>query len=313
MSTPLPRRHLLQAALATATAAAGITATALPLASHAAQPVTTGGAPLTLTVHNPAADGIFPVNSVLVSGPTEAVLIDAQFQRKDAQALVRLIQASGKRLTTILISHGDPDYYFGLDVLQAAFPQARIVATAETVAHIQASKDAKLAYWGPILKDDAPQTLVVPQVLSGHRLTVDGQTLEITGPEATRRVVWIPSLRAVVGGIPVLARIHVWMADTQSPASRQAWRSTLRAIEALRPAVIVPGHELPAADGRPSRDLSALRFTRDYLDAFETEAARARDAAGLIAAMQRRYPDLGEVSSLEISAKVIKGEMAWPQ
>ncbi|MFM2405114.1 MAG: hypothetical protein RL223_2994, partial [Pseudomonadota bacterium] len=101
------------------------------------------GAPLTLTVHNPAADGIFPVNSVLVSGPTEAVLIDAQFQRKDAQALVRLIQASGKRLTTILISHGDPDYYFGLDVLQAAFPQARIVATAETVAHIQASKDAK--------------------------------------------------------------------------------------------------------------------------------------------------------------------------
>ena len=31
----------------------------------------------------------------------------------------------------------------------------------------------------------------------------------------------------------------------------------------------------------------------------------------LIAAMKKRYPDLGEESSLELSAKVAKGEMKW--
>ena len=142
---------------------------------------------------------------MIVTGPKEAVLIDAQFQRNDAQAVVEKIKATGKRLTTVYISHYDPDYYFGLNVVRAAFPQADIVATPETVAKITSSKDGKLAHWGPILKDNAPQALVVPKPLAGRSLKVDGQTLEITGPEPTRSFVWIPSLKAVVGGIPVLA------------------------------------------------------------------------------------------------------------
>jgi len=294
--------HLLRMPLASAMAL-GFAASAL-----AASPT-----PLKVEVYNPLDKGMFPVSSVIVSGAKEAVLIDAQFQRNDAQAVVQKIKATGKQLTTVYISHYDPDYYFGLDVVLAAFPKARIVATPETVAKIKASKDGKLAYWGPILKENAPKTLVVPQPLAARSLTVDGQALEITGPEPTRSFVWIPSIKAVVGGIPVLANVHVWVADTQSPASRQDWRKTLDAIAALQPASVVPGHYLLGADGSTPRDLAAVRFTRDYLDAFEEEAAKAADAAALIAAMKRRYPDLGEESSLELSAKVIKGEMKWPQ
>lgn len=269
--------------------------------------------PLQLQVYNPGDKAVFPVSSVIVSGPKEVVLIDAQFQRNDAQALVEKILATGKRLTTVYVSHSDPDYYFGLDVIRAAFPDARIVATPETVAKIQASKDGKLAHWGPILKDNAPQALVVPQPLAQRSLVVDGQKLEIRGPEAARSFVWIPALKAVVGGIPVAANIHVWMADTQTVASRQDWGRTLDAIEALKPRTVVPGHYLVGADGKTPDTLASVRFTRDYLRAFEQEAARAQDSAALIAAMARRYPGLGEASSLELSAKVIKGEMQWPQ
>jgi glyoxylase-like metal-dependent hydrolase (beta-lactamase superfamily II) len=113
-------------------------------------------------VYNPGAKSMFPVSSEIVTGQTDAVLIDAQFQRNDAEALVQKIKATGKKLTTVYISHSDPDYYFGLDVIQAAFPDAKIVATPQTVAAIQASKDGKLAHWGPILKDNAPKALVVP-------------------------------------------------------------------------------------------------------------------------------------------------------
>ncbi|MCC5364882.1 MBL fold metallo-hydrolase, partial [Staphylococcus aureus] len=89
-----------------------------------------------------------------------------------AEALVQKLKASGKTLTTVYISQSDPDYYFGLDVIRAAFPRAKIVATPQTVAAIKASRDGKLAYWGPILKDNAPKTLVLPDVLSADHLTL---------------------------------------------------------------------------------------------------------------------------------------------
>ena len=200
-----------------------LAASALGLAFTAAAHAAPHAEPLTLEVYNPGGTSLFPVSSTIVAGKTEVLLIDAQFQRNDAEALVARIQATGKKLTTIYISHGDPDYYFGLDVIHRAFPEARIVATPQTVAHIRASKDGKLAYWGPILKDKAPQEVIVPAPLNGTHLTVDGQRLDITGPEPERRFVWVPSLRAVVGGIPVAANIHVWMADTQTPVSRQQW------------------------------------------------------------------------------------------
>ncbi|GKS87856.1 MBL fold metallo-hydrolase [Acidovorax sp. SUPP2539] len=272
--------------------------------------------PLQLQVHNPGTKSLFPVSSELITGETEAVLIDAQFQRDDAQALVEKIRASGKKLTTVYISHKDPDFYFGLDVIQAAFPAARIVATPQTVAGIQASKDGKLAHWGPILKANAPQALVVPEPLQGDTITLEGQAIQVVGlngPTPGRTVVWVPSLKAVVGGVPVAANIHVWMADTQTPESRRDWLATLDQIDALQPEVVVPGHFVPDASGREPRSTASVAFTRGYVKAFEEEAARAKDSAALVAAMKKRYPQLGESSSLDLGAKVIKGEMKWPQ
>jgi hypothetical protein len=113
------RRNLVSAAAFSA---------ALSLASLASA----AAGPLQLDVYNPGAKSMFPVSSELVTGDADAVLIDAQFQRNDAEALVQKIKASGKKLTTVYISHSDPDYYFGLDVIQAAFPEAKIVATPQT-------------------------------------------------------------------------------------------------------------------------------------------------------------------------------------
>lgn len=269
-------------------------------------------APLTLEVYNAGEKAIFPVSSTIVSGEHEAILIDAQFQRNDAEALVAKLKASGKTLRTIYISHGDPDYYFGLDVIQAAFPNAKIVATPQTVAHIQESMNGKLAYWGPILKDNAPKKLVLPEAIQDHTLVLEGRTIEIKGlkgPSPERSYLWIPSLKTVTGGVVVSSGIHLWVADTQTPASRRDWQTTLKEIAALKPKAVIPGHMLGAA---PS-GLGAVRYTSQYLQAFEHEAARAKNSTALIEAMKLRYPQAGEDSSLALSAKVIKGEMKWPQ
>ncbi|MFJ3075670.1 MBL fold metallo-hydrolase [Pseudomonas sp. NPDC087029] len=266
--------------------------------------------PLHLEVYNPGHEAIFPVSSVIVTGKKDAILVDAQFGKAQAEQLAQRLRASGKQLKTIYISHGDPDYYFGLDTLTQAFPDAKVLASAATVAHIRQTKDAKLAYWGPQMGADKPARLVVPQVLDGNRLLLEGQALEVMGldgPQPDRSFVWIPSIKAVVGGVVVAENIHVWMADTQSPKSHADWLGTLAQIEKLAPRTVIPGHFM----GQSSRSLEAVRFTANYIRDFDAETAKAKDAGALVAAMSKRYPGLADESSLELSAKVAKGEMKW--
>lgn len=270
----------------------------------------TWAADLALEVYNPGAAAVFPVTSVLVSGEKEVMLVDAQFGKSQAEQVVQKIRASGKQLTTIYISHGDPDYYFGLETLTAAFPDAKVLASAPTVEHIKHTMDGKLKYWGPILKGDAPSKAIVPQVLKGDSLTLEGKRLQIIGldgPQPDRSFVWIPSIKAVVGGVVVAENIHVWMADTQTPQSHKDWLATLEGMEKLQPDIVIPGHYL----GESARSLAPVKFTAEYIKAFDEQTAKAKDSAALIAAMKQRYPDLGEDSSLELSAKVAKGEMKW--
>ncbi|MFZ3388584.1 MBL fold metallo-hydrolase [Buttiauxella gaviniae] len=280
-----------------------LTLVSLTTLAHAASP-------LTMEVYNPGEKSVFPVSSEIVSGEKEVVLIDAQFQGNDAEQLIGKIKATGKTLTTVYISHSDPDFYFGLDKIKAAFPQAKIVATPETIAAIEASKEGKLAYWGPILKENAPQSVVVPQPLQGNSFMVDGQKIEVKGPTPDRTYVWIPALKAVVGGVPVAGNnIHLWVADTQTPQSRADWQQTLESIKALKPEVVVPGHFLPGAP----QTLESVTFTQNYLTTLEKALPKAKDSAQLIAVMKKQYPDLKDESSLELGAKVLKGEMKWPQ
>ncbi|AMP13555.1 MBL fold metallo-hydrolase [Collimonas pratensis] len=266
--------------------------------------------PLKLEVYNPGTSGIFPVSSELITGKTDAIVIDAQFDRASAEQLLKKVQDSGKKLTTIYISHGDPDYYFGLEVLKAAYPDARIVAPAPVVAHIKATMDGKLAFWGPKLGANAPKQLIVPEPLEGNTLTLEGRKLEVIGLDGAspdRTFVWIPSLKAVVGGVLVVGNEHVWTADTQTLASRQQWIKMLDKISALHPQVVVPGH---FSAGAP-QNIASVRFTKDYLKTYEAETAKAKDSVALIEAMKKHYPNLDGVSSLELGAKVSKGEMKW--
>ena len=267
--------------------------------------------PLKTEVYNPGASGIFEVSSTLITGAKEAVLVDAQFSTVDAQKLIDLIKASGKRLTTIYISHGDPDFYFGLVALTTAFPEAKVLATPQTIAHIKETSAGKLQFWGPKLGAGAPSRIVVPEPIQGNQIELEGNKLEIVGldgPTPDRSFVWIPSLKTVIGGISVFAGEYVWMADTQTPQSHADWLATLDRISALKPDAVIPGHFKP---GSP-QNLDAVRFTADYIRAFDEETAKAKDADALIAALKQRYPDLSGVPSLELSAKVAKGEMKWP-
>jgi len=260
----------------------------------------------------PAGERGFFRAPVLLFGAREAILIDGGFSLPDGRAVADAIKASGKDLKTIYISQSDPDYYFSLGPIKAAFPAAKVIAASATIAAIKANVEKKLAIWGPQLKENGPQKLadiVMPEAFDGAALELEGQRIEIVAAEGleNRRYLWVPSLNAVFGGVLVFSGLHVWTADTATPQARAAWVKNLEAIAARKPAVVVPGHM--AVDA--ALDVSAVNYTRDYLLAFEQEVAKTADSAALIAAMKQRYPNAGLAPALEIGAKVVKGEMKW--
>ncbi|GAA3096618.1 MBL fold metallo-hydrolase [Rhizobium viscosum] len=250
---------------------------------------------------------------VLVSGKTEAVLIDSSFSFSDGKLVADAIKASGKRLTTVYITTNDPDYYFGLAPVHEAFPDARILAAPDTVALMREKAEGKIKAWSPVLGNDGPKAvseLIFPEATDVTSLSVDGEKLEIVtapGIKDRGRYIWVPSLKAVFGGVAVFGGMYPWVADLPAADDRKAWRAALDGILARNPKIVVPGHTTAAWP----TDASGVTYTRDYLIAFEAEAAKAADSKALIEAMKKLYPNDAMPISLELGAKVAKGEISW--
>jgi glyoxylase-like metal-dependent hydrolase (beta-lactamase superfamily II) len=243
---------------------------------------------------------------VIVSGEHDAILVDAQFGKAQAEQVVSAC-ASGKHLTTIYISHGDPDYYFGLDTLTQAFPEAKVLASAATVAHIRQTMDAKLAYWGPQMGADKP---AAGRAASARRQQPDAgraglEVVGLDGPQPDRSFVWIPSIKAVVGGVVVSEHIHVWMADTQTAQSHADWLATLARIEALAPRTVVPGTSWATAAVRWRPCVSPTTFVTSMPKPPRPECRRTDRGH------EKALPEPGRRKLAGAGAKVAKGEMKW--
>src|SRR6478752_9658481 len=108
--------------------------------------------------------------STLVSGKSDAVLIDAQHIRTDVAALAEFIGRAGKKLTTIYVTHGHADHWYGAGELLAAYPDVRVVATAPVVEYINQAKEVEAQQWAAMFGDRVVTPTAVPETL--ERLTI---------------------------------------------------------------------------------------------------------------------------------------------
>lgn len=253
-----------------------------------------------------AAPAAFGVTSTLIYGPTEAVLVDAQFTNSDARKLADRIAvvAPGRRLKAIVITHPHPDHYFGTAVLHERFPEAPIFMSAAGIADWRTTVAGKLAYWGGALGAEAPKAVPTPEPLPA-KLTVDGQALEIVSGlqgdvlAPVNSYLWVPALQAAVVGDLAYAGTHVWLAESNA-ATRAAWKKSLQAIASRHPRVVVAGHK--ASPETPDSPAS-LAEVAAYIDTFEAAKGRAKDAAELEAAMKKAYPNAALGPVLTIAAQ----------
>lgn len=246
--------------------------------------------PLDVKVFTASPSG-FLVTSTIVSGEKDAIVIDAQFDLADAHRLVADLLESKKNLTTVYITHGHPDHYFGLQVIREAFPKAKLVALPATVAEIKKTWQHKVQQWAPMYGSLIPQHPVLPTALVGTKLELEGQTLEIQGgvqgDDSNNSFVWIPSAKTVVAGDIVYRGVYAWTAETNAE-QRKAWAKSLDTLAALHPARVIGGHKDPKLDDAPA----GIEQTKKYLESFDAALASSKSADELEQKMKSTHKDL---------------------
>ena len=247
---------------------------------------------LQLKVHHGAGVTGYDVNSTMISGEKDMLVIDPQFSLSEAHRLAAEILESKKNLVTIYVTHPHPDHLFGLAVLHQAFPSARIVALPATVNAAKTGWPARQKFWFPTYGNNIPgPEPVLPEELATPVLTLEGEDFPITGgvqgaDGPGNSFVYVPSLKAVVTGDIMFD--HVYFGVPRDKA-RENWLKTTEQIVALNPAIIVPGHEGPGA----TRNLATLAFMKKYIADWDANVAASRDAAEMRTRVLKQYPGLG--------------------
>ena len=110
-----------------------------------------------------------PTSATLIYGEQDAVLVDAFLTVEQASALVEWVAASGKNLTTIYITHGHGDHFFGIGALLHRFPNAKAVATPKVlkVMRQQISPEFVASFWNARYPGQIPEHLVLAEELKG--------------------------------------------------------------------------------------------------------------------------------------------------
>ncbi len=253
----------------------------------------------------------FEVASVIVTGKTDAVLIDAQWTLSNAHRVVAEVLETGKILKTIYITHAHPDHYFGLGTIAEAFPNARVIAIPSEANIINKQFFGKIEHWekviGPI--NVCRKTAKIEPItenyfeLEGHRLEIISKVM---GDMKYNTMVWIPSIKTLVASDVLFNEAHPFTCELTAEERKQ-WIADVDKIEKMGAEVIIPGHQKP---GMPF-DKSSLDFTREYCLATDEELARTDDVGSFYYAMVKRFPNANLFISNDMNANVFKGNMNW--
>ena len=248
-----------------------------------------------------------PTSATLIYGRRDAVLVDALLTVEQTQALVEWVAASGKDLTTIYVTHGHGDHFFGLGALLERFPNARAVATPEVVKVMrkQASPEYIATFWKPRYPGQIPDRLVIAEELKGNVINLEGDDLVVVEVGHTdtdhTTCLHVPSVGLVAAGDAAYNDVHLYLVES-NVQTRREWISALDTIERLKPRAVIAGHKKAEKDDSPR----IIEETRQYIRDFESLAEITTTSRELYDKMLELYPDRANPGSLWGSARAMK-------
>jgi glyoxylase-like metal-dependent hydrolase (beta-lactamase superfamily II) len=228
----------------------------------------------------------------LIYGDKDAVLVDCLMTVKQTKELADWITSKSKKLTTIYITHGHGDHWFGVGTLLERFPNAKVVATPNTVQVMRqnASPQALDGAWKVAFPGQIPDHLVIAEELQGNAIDLEGHELVVvelghTDTDFTT-CLHVPSIGLVVAGDAAYNDVHLYLAES-NPEKRREWIAALNKIESLNPRAVVASHKRPENEDNPR----IIEETRQYIRDFDRLTASTKTAQELYDAMLKLYPN----------------------
>jgi len=248
-------------------------------------------------------DDQFWVNSVIIEGTHEVMLVDAQLTKTNAERVLQEIKETKKPLSIIYVTHEHADHFLGLEVFREAYPGVRIIANSAVVDRINKVYQEKIDKWQKILGSAASSRVVTISKFDDNVIEFENSKIEvlkhIRGDTDENTMLWIPGQRILIAGDVLFNDMHVYTAETDSKARRE-WLNSLIKIRELNPAVVIPGHSKVGALLDSS---TAVNFTENYLLVFEEQLKTAKDADNLVNTMKEKFPSADLLLAIERGAQ----------
>lgn len=143
------------------------------------------------------------------------MLVDPGFMKKDIAALGDFIEASGKRLTTIFVTHG-ANHFYRSALLAERFPGVKVVALSAVAADIAAHLEEGVAMFRALFGDAIASPDLLPTALDGDTIELEGRQLKAIdigqGDIAPSTILHVPELDALIVGDVGYNQIHQMLA-----------------------------------------------------------------------------------------------------
>src|SRR6266436_8927042 len=158
-------------------------------------------------------DDQFWTNSVIIEGPHEVMLVDAQLTKTSAERVLQEIKETKKPLSIIYITHEHADHFLGLEVFREAYPSVRIIANSEVVDRINKVYQEKIDKWRKILGSGATSHLAAISKLDDNFIKFENSTIEVfknvQGDTRENTMLWIPGQKILITGDVVFNNLYL--------------------------------------------------------------------------------------------------------
>jgi glyoxylase-like metal-dependent hydrolase (beta-lactamase superfamily II) len=237
------------------------------------------------------APGIF-ANSYLVETRNGVVVVDGRLLTSDGKAVRAAIEAIGKPLRAVLVTHGHPDHYNGITEILGG-RDLPVVSTASVDKVIREHDAAKEKQWAETFGPEWPRRRTFPNRIlkDGESVTFDDVRFTVfdLGPgESHADSYWTADLGgakvAFIGDL-VLHGVHAYVADGHTTEWLAGLARLRRDLAGFR--TLYPGHGEPGG-------LALLDWQQGYLQ--EYRAA--------VKSLSKGVPRLSEAQKKDLVARM---------
>lgn len=255
-------------------------------------------------IHRWAAPGIGSVNTFWIEGADAIVVIDGQRELSKAREARSAIDATGKPIAAVFLTHPHPDHFGGIGVFAPAAAGVPVYGSAQTRDSIAEDRFGLVKASREVVKDDFPAEVTLPDRLTGDGDVVEAAGLRFelhewgAGEAECMTIIHLRELGALFCADIVQDRMTAFLLEGRTAP----WLAQLDRLRTAFPTVatLYPGH------GAPGTPAELIARQADYLANFRAlVAAEMRDGtltdgadARIAAAMAVRYPGYLPVAAI---------------